>query len=74
MRLPVISPREAIRAFERAGWHIDRQTGGHVIMCHEDNRPVTLSIPRHSRDMPRGLLAGLIKDAGITHDEFIGLL
>jgi hypothetical protein len=43
-------------------------------MCHEDNRPVTLSIPRHEHDMPKGLLSGLIKDASLTYDEFIKLL
>jgi predicted RNA binding protein YcfA (HicA-like mRNA interferase family) len=74
MKLPVIKPRQAINAFQRAGWYVDHQTGSHVIMCHEDNRPVTLSIPRHERDMPKGLLSGLIKDASLTYDEFIKLL
>ena len=74
MRLPVIKPRQAIRAFQRAGWYIDHQTGSHVIMYHEDNRPVMLSIPSHERDMPKGLLSGLIKDAGLSYDEFVKLL
>lgn len=74
MKLPVIKPRQAIKAFQRAGWYVDHQTGSHVIMCHEDNRPVTLSIPRHERDMPKGLLSGLIKDASLSYDEFIKLL
>jgi len=43
-------------------------------MCHQDNRPTTLSIPRHERDMPKGLLSGLIKDAGLTYEEFTELL
>ena len=58
MKLPVIKPRQAIKAFQRGGWYIDHQTGSHVIMCHEDNRPVTLSIPRHERDMPKVGWAG----------------
>jgi len=74
VKVPVIKPCQAVKAFQRAGWYIDHQTGSHVIMCHEDNRPVTLSIPRHERDMPRGLLSGLIKDASLTYDEFIKLL
>jgi predicted RNA binding protein YcfA (HicA-like mRNA interferase family) len=74
MKLPLIKPRQAIKAFQRASSYIDHQTGSHVIMCHEDNRPVTLSIPRHERDMPEGLLSGLIKDASLTYDEFIKLL
>jgi predicted RNA binding protein YcfA (HicA-like mRNA interferase family) len=74
MKLPVIKPRQAIKAFQKAGWYIDHQTGSHIIMCPEDNRAVTLSIPRHERDMPKGLLSGLIKDAGLTYEEFIKLL
>jgi len=74
MKLPVIKPRQPINAFQRAGWYVDHQTGSHAIMCHEDNRPVMLSIPRHVHDMPKGLLSGLIKDAGLTYDEFIKLL
>ena len=74
MKLLVIKPRQAINAFQRACWYVDHQTGSHVIMCHEDNRPVTLSVPRHERDMPKGLLSGLIKDASLTYDEFIKLL
>jgi len=74
MKLPVIKPLKAIKAFQRAGWYIDHQTGSHVIMCHQDNRPVTLSIPRHERDMPKGLLSGLIKDAGLSYEEFMQLL
>ncbi|MFQ5987643.1 MAG: type II toxin-antitoxin system HicA family toxin [Dehalococcoidia bacterium] len=74
MKLPVIKPREAIKAFQKAGWYIDHQTGSHVIMCHQDNRPTTLSIPRHQRDMSKGLLSGLIKDAGLTYEQFTELL
>ena len=30
MKLPVCSGKEAVRAFERAGWNVDRQRGSHV--------------------------------------------
>jgi predicted RNA binding protein YcfA (HicA-like mRNA interferase family) len=29
MKLPVIKPRQAIKAFQRAGWYVDHQTGSH---------------------------------------------
>jgi len=74
MKLRVIKPRQAINAFQRGGRYVDHQTGSHIIMCHEDNRPVTLSIPRHERDMSKGLLSRLVEDAGLTYDEFIKLL
>jgi predicted RNA binding protein YcfA (HicA-like mRNA interferase family) len=70
--LPVISGREARRAFEKAGWAFDRQRGSHMILT----RPgvaVNLSVPDH-RALDRGLLRGLIRDAGMTIDEFLRFL
>jgi predicted RNA binding protein YcfA (HicA-like mRNA interferase family) len=71
-KLPAISGRDARRAFERAGWIFDRQRGSHMILT----RPgvaVNLPIPDH-RVLDRGLLRGLIRDAGVTVEEFVRLL
>lgn len=71
-KLPAIGGREARRAFEKAGWVFDRQRGSHMILT----RPgvaVNLSIPDH-RVLDRGLLRGLIRDAGLTVEEFVRLL
>jgi predicted RNA binding protein YcfA (HicA-like mRNA interferase family) len=71
-QLPVVSGREARRAFEKAGWVFNRQRGSHMILV----RPgvaVNLSIPDH-RELDRGLLRGLIRDAGMTVEEFTKLL
>jgi len=71
-KLPVVSGREAIRAFERAGWGQRWQVGSHVTMTKEGER-ATLSIPLH-KELGRGLLRSLIRDAGLTVKEFIDLL
>ncbi|MGD0769641.1 MAG: type II toxin-antitoxin system HicA family toxin [Tepidisphaeraceae bacterium] len=71
-QLPVISGREARRAFERAGWAFNRQKGSHMILIRAGT-PVNLSIPDH-RELDRGLLRGLIRDSGISVDEFRALL
>jgi predicted RNA binding protein YcfA (HicA-like mRNA interferase family) len=71
-KLPVISGREARRAFERAGWVFNRQKGSHMILIRE-GMPVNLSIPDH-RELDRGLLRGLIRDSGMSADEFRALL
>jgi predicted RNA binding protein YcfA (HicA-like mRNA interferase family) len=68
-----VSGDEARKAFERAGWIFDRQTGSHMILYHPDHPPTTLSIPRH-RVLKPGLLRGLIKDAGLTVEQFLELL
>jgi predicted RNA binding protein YcfA (HicA-like mRNA interferase family) len=71
-KVPIISGRDAIKAFSKAGWSAVRQTGSHVIMMKPDSI-VTLSIPMHS-EVKRGTLRSLIKDAGLTVEEFVSLL
>jgi predicted RNA binding protein YcfA (HicA-like mRNA interferase family) len=71
-QLPVVSGRKARRAFERTGWTFNRQRGSHMILV-KDGVPVNLSIPDH-RELDRGLLRGLIRDAGLTVEQFLSLL
>jgi predicted RNA binding protein YcfA (HicA-like mRNA interferase family) len=70
--LPVISGRQARRAFEKAGWVFNRQRGSHMILVRS-GIPVNLSVLDH-REIDRGLLRGLIRDAGMTVEEFNRLL
>ena len=70
--LPVISGREAVRAFEKAGWMIARQRASHIVLI-KPGIPVNLSIPDH-KQVDRGLLRSQIRKAGLTVDEFVNLL
>jgi len=70
----MVKPEEAVRAFRKAGWVVKRHTGGHVIM-EKEGMEVVLSIPYHKgKDVKRGTLRSLIKDAGLTEEEFINFL
>jgi predicted RNA binding protein YcfA (HicA-like mRNA interferase family) len=71
-KLPVISGRDARRVFEKAGWRFDRQRSSHMILV-KDGVPTNLSVPDH-RELDRGLLRGLIRDAGMTVEEFSALM
>ncbi len=71
-KLPRISGRKAVRAFQRAGWEIARQRGSHVILT-KPGSIYTLSIPLH-RVLGPGLLRDLIRKAGLTVEEFKELL
>jgi predicted RNA binding protein YcfA (HicA-like mRNA interferase family) len=71
-RLPAISGKEAVRAFERAGWKVSRREGSHIIMT-KVGMPVILSVPDH-RELRRGTLRSLIRKAGMTVEEFVLLL
>ncbi|MBI4313500.1 MAG: type II toxin-antitoxin system HicA family toxin [Candidatus Omnitrophica bacterium] len=71
-RLPVVSGREAARAFQRAGWHLVRWRGSHMILTKEGEE-ATLSIPDH-KELGRGLLGALLRDAHLARDKFLQLL
>lgn len=67
-RLSNISGKKAISIFEKLGYIKDHQTGSHVILWHPE-KP-TLSVPSH-KELAPGLLRSLIRQAGITVDEFL---
>ena len=45
--IPLVRPREVIRAFEKLGWKVVRQKGSHI-MLSKSGHMVTLSVPDHS--------------------------
>lgn len=72
-RLPAVRARQLIRVLERKGWRLARVTGSPHLYKHP-NHPSVLSVPRHRREMKRGLLSDLLDDAGISREEFLRLL
>ena len=67
--LPAISGSSTVRVFERFGWIVSRQTGGHIIMTKEGHI-ASLSIPNH-KELAKGTLRSLIRSANLTVDEFV---
>ncbi|HRK95262.1 MAG TPA: type II toxin-antitoxin system HicA family toxin [Rhodospirillales bacterium] len=72
--LPVVRPEAVIRALERAGFIVERVKGSHHALKHPDKPHLHVTVPFHKRDMPRGTLRAIIKQAGLTTDEFVELL
>jgi predicted RNA binding protein YcfA (HicA-like mRNA interferase family) len=68
-RLPGINHLDAVRALEKVGFHIMRQ-GKHIVMS-DGSRIVT--IPRHN-PVNAITMGNIIRDAGLTIDEFRHLL
>jgi predicted RNA binding protein YcfA (HicA-like mRNA interferase family) len=71
-RLPVISGRDCIKALEKAGFVIIRQKGSHVMMRRDDPFAQTV-VPNHS-ELDRGTLRAIIRQSGLTVDEFLSHL
>lgn len=68
--LPVVSGNEAIRALQYLGFAVVRQRGSHIILRKGSQGCV---VPNH-REIKTGTLAGLLKQAGVSIDDFINAL
>lgn len=68
--LPRVSGGETIRALEKLGFVVVRQRGSHVVLRRDANGCV---VPSH-RELKLGTLAGLLKQAGVSVDQFIEAL
>jgi predicted RNA binding protein YcfA (HicA-like mRNA interferase family) len=62
--------RRAVRALERAGFRIAREGAKHIVMT-DGSRIVT--IPRHD-PVNAFTMGGIVRDAGLTEQEFRKLL
>lgn len=71
-QLANISGKEAVKAFEKAGWRTVGQVGSHLVMTRPGIR-VNLSIPLH-KELSIGTLRKLIRLSGLTVDDFLRLL
>ncbi len=71
-RLLVVSGAQLIAALDKLGWVSAFQRGSHVRLKHPD-RSVSLVVPLH-RELRRGTLAGILRDADADPDELRRLL
>ena len=60
--------REVLAALQRAGFVVKRQSGSHVVLRHADGRQTYVAM--HARDVPPGTLRNILKQSGLTEEEF----
>lgn len=73
-RLPALKSKDVIRVFKKANFYIHHQTGSHVLMRHKTDKGKRVTVPVHNRDLKRGTLHSILKQAGLTTDSFLKLL
>ena len=71
--LPTVTARETIAALRRAGWSVIGQTGSHAKLGHPGTS-ARVTVPIHTGDIKSGTLKSILKQAGLTTDEFLALL
>lgn len=69
-----VRPKQVLRALSRVGFFVDRVSGSHFILKHPSKPSLRVTIPMHSRDLKRGTLQSIIKQTGLTNEEFEKLL
>ena len=70
-KLPGVRPREAAAVLIRAGFEYARQRGSHRIYVKGS---VGVTVPWYAKDLRQGTLRQIIRQAGLTPDEFARLL
>ncbi len=68
-KLPVLSARQVIKALERMGFKIVRQSGSHIHLWNEEKR-ILVTVPNH-KELAKGTLIGIIKQSKMDRGEFL---
>jgi predicted RNA binding protein YcfA (HicA-like mRNA interferase family) len=71
-RLPVLSANDVIKLLQRFGFSVYRQSGSHIHLWHEE-RKLLVTVPNH-RELAKGTLISILKQAKIEREEFLAEL
>ena len=71
--LPRVSGREVIQALQKVGYERDRQRGSHVILRQATDPHRRVTVPDH-KEIAKGTLRSIIRETGLTVEEFKALL
>jgi predicted RNA binding protein YcfA (HicA-like mRNA interferase family) len=70
MKLPILKSKEVLKTLEKAGFYIDHQSGSHITLLN-DVAKKRVTLPSHSKDIKKGTLHSIIKQSGLTLEEFM---
>jgi len=69
-----LSAREVIRALLKAGYYVHEVSGSHAQLKHPQ-KPGRITVPCHTRfDLPKHVVKSIIRQAGLSNNEFVELL
>ena len=72
-QLPVVSGRQVVKALRKIGYEFDHQRGSHIVLRQTDPPHRRLTVPDHD-EVAKGTLRAVVRQAGLTVDEFKALL
>ena len=71
--LPRVPGREVVKALQKVGYERDRQRGSHIVLRQTASPHRRITVPDH-KEVAKGTLRAIIRQAGLTVDEFKALL
>jgi len=69
-KLPSLTPREVVKKLKKLGFTEHHQVGSHLTMKHAVTKRRAV-VPLHVKDIKKGTLFSLLREAGIEKNEFI---
>ena len=60
--------REVLVRLQKAGFHVRRQSGSHIVLRHPDGRQTYVAM--HTGDVPTGTFRNILKQAKLTEEQF----
>jgi len=72
-KLPVITSKKLIKVLKASGFKLDHSTGSHFIFYHSQTKKRAV-VPYHIKDLPKGTLTSILREAGISRKELENLL
>jgi len=73
-KLPVLPAREILKALGKAGFQVVSQRGSHIKLRGKQGGVVRTAIVPNYGEVPRGVLASILRQAGLTREQFLELL
>ena len=74
MKLPVLSGRDAINVLKKIGFQEARQKGSHIILVKETTQGKKAVVVPNHYEIDKGTLLEIIRQAGLTREEFLKML
>jgi predicted RNA binding protein YcfA (HicA-like mRNA interferase family) len=72
-KIPPLSSQQIIKILKKKGFVLDRSKGSHRIFYHPESKKRVI-VPFHKRDLPKGTMMEILRQAGIEREELLSLL
>ncbi len=68
-KLPIITSKKVLTILKNKGFEIDHTTGSHYIL-YDKFSSKRVTVPFHTKDLPKGTLLSIIRSAGLSKEDF----